>query len=81
MVENGVCWQKLSDDELSRLMHWAVSEGAKLASRPRLVRLFGILAADLRFELWMRAQSGKKERLNAETQGASVCMPRSARAH
>ena len=55
--------QQLSDADLSGLLRWAITEGEQVASaRPRLARLYGILAADLRFELWLRTQPGKPER-------------------
>ena len=51
------CLQQLSDDDLDGLLRWAIMEGEQVATlRPRLARLYGILAADLRFELWLRAQ-------------------------
>jgi hypothetical protein len=81
LVENGVCWRQLSDDELNRLMHWAVAEGTRLADRPRLVRLFGILAADIRFELWTRSQSLRQEPLTAEAQCVSFRLAGDALTH
>ena len=61
--------RNMSDEDLSRLLRWAITEGELAGSvQPRLARLYGILAADLRFELWLRAQSVRRKESVPEAQ-------------
>lgn len=56
------CLRQMSDEDIARLLRWAITEGELVSVvRPRLARLYGILAADLRFELWLRAQSVRRK--------------------
>ena len=72
--------RQMSDEDLGRLLQWAIMEGELAGSvQPRLARLYGILAADLRFELWLRAQSLSAKAALPEAQRPSV--PRDIQVH
>lgn len=72
--------RQMSDEDLGRLLRWAIAEGELAGSvQPRLARLYGILAADLRFELWLRAQSVRKNAAPPEAQRPAV--PRGIQVH
>ena len=74
--------RQMSDEDLGRLLRWAITEGELAGSRqPRLARLYGILAADLRFELWLRAQSVRRTQSVPEAQRAPAARPRGVQIH
>ena len=74
--------RQMSDEDLDRLLRWAITEGELAgAVQPRLARLYGILAADLRFELWLRAQSVRKKEAPPEAQRPPVPGARGVQIH